>query len=98
VGLADHPTVERRLDLTGWHEKIPNLRIIARDEPLHPKYLKRASEREKTRGRRYQLTAVNAVTGQVAWLDARHRCHVHVEMREPRCTHVVGRESWPSPS
>lgn len=67
------------LDLSEWTEKVPGLRIIARDEPLHAKYTKRASDREKTRGRRYQLIAVNAVTGQVAWLDARHRSHVHVE-------------------
>jgi hypothetical protein len=52
------------LDLTEWHEQIPHLRVIARDEPLHPKYTKRASEREKARGRRYQLIAVNADTGQ----------------------------------
>ena len=26
------------LDLSEWTEKSPGLRIIARDEPLHPKY------------------------------------------------------------
>ena len=46
------------LDLSEWTEKIPGLRIIARDEPLHPKYTQRASDREKARGRRYQLIAV----------------------------------------
>jgi hypothetical protein len=46
------------LDLSEWTEKTPGLRIIARDEPLHPKYTQRASDREKARGRRYQLIAV----------------------------------------
>jgi hypothetical protein len=34
------------LDLSAWTGRIPGLRIIVRDEPLHPKYLKRASDRE----------------------------------------------------
>jgi hypothetical protein len=83
------------LDLTEWHEKIPGLRIIARDEPLHPKYTKRATEREKARGRRYQLIAVNAKVGQVAWLDARHRSHVHVEA-DVKQAKAIGMNRWPS--
>lgn len=47
-----------------------------RDEPLHPKYRKRATEPEKALGRRYQLIATNTKAGQIAWLDARHRSHV----------------------
>jgi len=78
-----------------WQNGIPGLRIIARDEPLHPKYLKRASDREKTRGRRYQLIAVNAATGQVAWLDARHRSHVHVK-DDVKQTKAIGMNRWPS--
>lgn len=83
------------LDLTEWTGKVPGLRIIARDEPLHAKYAKRASDREKTRGRRYQLIAVNAVTGQVAWLDARHRSHVHVEA-DVKQAKAIGMNRWPS--
>jgi len=83
------------LDLSQWQEKIPGLRIIARDEPLHPKYRKRATEREKTRGRRYQLIAVNATSGQVAWLDARHRSHVHVE-DDVKQAKALGLNRWPS--
>jgi hypothetical protein len=90
------------LDLSQWTEKIPGLRIIARDAPLHPKYTKRASDREKTRGRRYQLIAVNAATGQVAWLDPRHRCHVHVDdvkqakaIGMSRGPHATGRSTSP---
>ena len=83
------------LDLSEWHAKIPGLRIIARDEPLHPKYTKRATDREKTRGRRYQLIAVNATVGQIAWLDARHRSHVHVEA-DVKQAKAIGMNRWPS--
>ncbi len=58
------------LDLGGWHNKIPGLRVILRDEPSHPRYRKRATEREKKLGRRYQLIATNTRIGQIAWLDA----------------------------
>ena len=68
---------------------------MARDEPLHPKYTKRASDREKTRGRRYQLIAINAAIGQVAWLDARHRSHVHVE-DDVKQAKAIGLNRWPS--
>jgi hypothetical protein len=80
------------LDLSAWRQKIPGLRIIVRDEALHPKYMKRASEREKQRGRRYQLIAVNAKIGQIAWLDARHRSHGRCcVVRSERCLNrVVG--------
>jgi hypothetical protein len=37
------------LDLSSWHNKIPDLRVIVRDEPGHPRYRKRATEREKHR-------------------------------------------------
>ena len=64
------------LDTSGW---AAGIRVIVRDEPLHPRYRKRATDREKKLGRRYQLIATNTRIGQVAWLDARHRSHVHVE-------------------
>ena len=64
------------------------------NRPLHPKYLKRASDREKARGRRYQLIAINAATGQVAWLDARHRSHVHVE-DDIKQAKAIGMNRWP---
>jgi hypothetical protein len=83
------------LDLSAWDQKVPGLRILVRDEPLHPKYLKRASEKEKARGRRYQLIAVNAKVGQVAWLDARHRSHVHVE-DDVKQARAIGMDRAPS--
>ena len=53
------------MDLDGWQHMIPGLRIIARDEPLHPRYRKRATDREKQRGRRYQPIATSTQAGQV---------------------------------
>ena len=83
------------LDLGTWHEKIPDLRVIVRDEPLHPRYRKRATEREKQLGRRYQLIATNTKVGQVARLDARHRSHVHVE-NDVKQAKDLGLNRWPS--
>jgi hypothetical protein len=83
------------LDLDDWQEKIPGLRVIARDEPLHPRYRKRATDREKQRGRRYQLIATSTQSGQVAWLDARHRSHVHVE-NDVKQAKALGLNRWPS--
>ena len=83
------------LDLGRWHTKIPDLRIIVRDEPLHPRYRKRATEREKQLGRRYQLIAINTKVGQIAWLDARHRSHVHVE-NDVKQAKDLGLNRWPS--
>ena len=83
------------LDLGTWQKKIPGLRIIVRDEPLHPRYRKRATEREKKLGRRYQLIATNTRHGQIAWLDARHRSHVHVENNVKQAKDL-GLNRWPS--
>lgn len=83
------------LDLTSWQDKIPDLRVIVRDEPLHPRYRKRATEREKKLGRRYQLVAINTRVGQLAWLDARHRSHVHVE-NDVKQAKDLGLNRWPS--
>ncbi len=46
------------LDLKAWEEKIPGLRVLVRDEPLHPRYRTRATDREKALGRRFQLIVV----------------------------------------
>jgi hypothetical protein len=83
------------LDLQEWTGKIPGLRVILRDEPLHPRYRKRATEREKKLGRRYQLIATSTAAGQIAWLDARHRSHVHVE-NDVKQAKALGLNRWPS--
>jgi len=97
------------LDLGGWHDRIPWLRVIARDEPLHPRYRKRVTERERQLGRRYQLIAINAKVGQIPWPGACHRCHV-LAMSTSRTTSSrprhwaatggrrgAGRSTWPGP-
>ena len=33
---------------SGWTQATPGIRVIVRDEPLHPRYRKRATDREKT--------------------------------------------------
>jgi DDE family transposase len=83
------------LDLKAWQQKIPGLRVLVRDEPLHPRYRKRASDREKALGRRFQLIVTNTKVGQIAWLDARHRSHVHVE-NDVKQAKDLGLNNWPS--
>ena len=76
-------------------QPIPGIRVIVRDEPLHPRYRKRVTDRNKQLGRRYQLIATNTRTGQIAWLDARHRSHVHVE-NDVKQAKALGLNRWPS--
>jgi hypothetical protein len=83
------------LNLDTWTARIPGLRILVREEPLHPRYRKRATEREKQLGKRYQLVATSTQAGQVAWLDARHRSHVHVE-NDVKQAKALGLNRWPS--
>ncbi|HEY4603438.1 MAG TPA: IS1380 family transposase, partial [Blastococcus sp.] len=83
------------LDLRGWQQKIPGLRVLVRSEPLHPRYRKRASEREQRLGRRFQLIATDTRRGQIAWLDARHRAHAHVEDGVKQAKDL-GLARWPS--
>jgi hypothetical protein len=83
------------LDLDGWQAKIPGLRVLVRSEPLHPRYRKRATDRERRLGRRFQLIATNTAGGQIAWLDARHRAHAHVE-DDVKQAKDLGLNRWPS--
>ena len=53
--------------------------MIARKEPLHPRYNKDASPHELDKGMRYQTFATNTRIGQAQFLDARHRKHARVE-------------------
>ena len=83
------------LDLETRTGKIPGLPILVREEPLHPRYRKRATEREIKLGKRYQLIATSTRRGQIAWLDARHRSHVHVESNVKQ-SKSLGLNRWPS--
>ena len=83
------------LQVSGWTQDTPGIRVIVRDEPLHPRYRKRATERERKLGRRYQLIATNTKIGQIAWLDARHRSHVHVQ-NDVKQAKALGLGRWPS--
>jgi hypothetical protein len=64
------------LDLTGWPAQ---MRVIVRRERPHPgAQLSLFEERD---GWRYQAVATNTTTGQLAFLEARHRAHARVEDR-----------------
>ncbi|MGW1801229.1 hypothetical protein ACWCQN_36175 [Streptomyces sp. NPDC001984] len=56
-------------------------RVIARKEPLHPRYVKDASAYEIDQQARYQTFTTSSRRGQIAHLDARHRKHPRVELK-----------------
>ena len=58
-------------------------------------YRQRATDREKEPGRRYQLITTSTPAGQIAWLDALHRFHVHVE-NDVKQARALGLNRWPS--
>lgn len=64
------------LDLEGWPE---GMRILVRRERPHPGA--QLSLFEEADGWRYQAIATNTTTGQLAFLEARHRAHARVEDR-----------------
>src|SRR5680860_632517 len=64
------------LDLRTWPE---GMRIIVRRERPHPGA--QLSLFEKRDGWRYQAIATNTATGQLPFLEARHRAHARVEDR-----------------
>ena len=64
------------LDLSTWPQ---GMRVIVRRERPHPgAQLSLFEERD---GYRYQAIATNTATGQLAFLEARHRAHARVEDR-----------------
>lgn len=64
------------LDLTRWP---PGMRVIVRRERPHPGA--QLSIFEESDGYRYQALITNTATGQLAFLEARHRAHARVEDR-----------------
>jgi hypothetical protein len=73
---ADVAEVTRLLDLATWPV---GMRVIVRRERPHPgAQLSLFEERD---GWRYQAFATNTKTGQLGFLEARHRAHARVEDR-----------------
>ena len=73
---ADVAEVTDLLTLTGWPV---GMRLIVRRERPHPGA--QLSLFEHADGWRYQAVATNTTTGQLAFLEARHRAHARVEDR-----------------
>jgi hypothetical protein len=73
---GDVAEVTGPLDLTGWPA---GMRVIVRRERPHPGA--QLSLFEQADGWRYQAFATNTSTGQLAFLEARHRAHARVEDR-----------------
>ncbi len=72
-----------------------DMRVICRRE--RPSAGAQLSLLEQAHGWRYQLFATNTGTGQLAFLEARHRAHARVEDRI-RCAKDTGIEHLPSTS
>jgi hypothetical protein len=64
------------LDLSAWPDR---MRVIVRRERPHPGA--QLSIFEERDGYRYQALVTNTATGQLAFLEARHRAHARVEDR-----------------
>ena len=61
------------LDLSRWTATCPGMRVIVRREHPHPGATLDAFEIRD--GYRYQAFTINTPSGQLAFLDARHRAH-----------------------
>jgi hypothetical protein len=60
----------------GWQ---PDMRVLTRTEPLHPRHRKQASAVERQRGQRFQAIATDLPGHHYPRLDAFHRNHATVE-------------------
>ncbi len=81
-GLREHADVIEvtgLLDLSRWTKTCPGMRVIVRRELPHPGATLDAFEIRD--GYRYQAFTTNTRTGQLAFLEARHRAHARVEDR-----------------
>jgi len=81
-GLREHADVVEvtgLLDLSHWRQTCPGMRVIVRRELPHPGATLDAFEIRD--GYRYQAFTTSTATGQLAFLEARHRAHARVEDR-----------------
>jgi len=76
---ADVVDVTKMLDLSRWSSTCPDMRVIVRRELPHPGATLDAFEIRD--GYRYQAFTTNTRSGQLAFLEARHRAHARVEDR-----------------
>ena len=67
----------KMLDLSKWSSTCPGMRVIVRRELPHPGATLDAFEIRD--GYRYQAFTTNTRSGQLAFLEARHRAHARVE-------------------
>jgi len=74
--VRDGGDVAELLDLSAWPKA---MRVIVRRERPHPGA--QLSLFEEADGWRYQAIATNTRSGQLAFLEARHRAHARVEDR-----------------
>jgi len=80
--LREHAAVVEitgMLDLSKWTKTCPDMRVIVRRELPHPGATLDAFEIRD--GYRYQAFTTNTRSGQLAFLEARHRAHARVEDR-----------------
>ncbi len=70
---ADVVDLTNMLDLSKWSSTCPDMRVIVRRELPHPGATLDAFETRD--GYRYQAFTTNTRTGQLAFLEARHRAH-----------------------
>ena len=87
---ADVAELTGLLDLPGWPA---GMRVIVRRERPHPGA--QLSLFEEADGWRYTAFVTNTTTGQLQWLEARHRAHARVEDRI-RCAKDTGLRRLPS--
>jgi len=90
------------LDLSKWTTGCPGMRVIVRRELPHPGATLYAFEIRD--GYRYQACTTNTRSGQLAFLEARHRAHARVEDRIrtslghlPSRHRTSTRSGWSSP-
>jgi hypothetical protein len=73
---GDVAEITHLMNLSGWPA---GMRLVVRRERPHPGA--QLSLFEEADGYRYQVVATNTATGQLAFLEARHRAHARVEDR-----------------
>ena len=78
-GIREHGDVAELTDLLDLSRWPDGIRLIVRRERPHPGA--QLSLFEEADGWRYQVVATNTNTGQLAFLEARHRAHARVEDR-----------------